>query len=273
MPNTPQHSLALAGAKTPALISRLTLLTVLIASSPLALPFDASAHAQMQLPERPSKAGEPPALTYQAPRASAGLTGAQTLTKSQGMRARKRGEVAAALGLLRPIAEAGDPESQNVVGEILTDGGRDVTIDDVEAAAWFRKAAIQGFAAGQVNLGLMLEHGKGVTRDLAEASRWFRRAALEGFAEGQHNLARMYETGTGLPLDLGQAVFWYAKAVNQNFAPAQFAYGLMHRDGIGVPRNPAEAIRLFRRAASQGMVEARQALEALEEANTTSSRS
>jgi uncharacterized protein len=257
-----------ARVKTLALLPPLLpLLTVLIASSP------AAAHAQPYAqPEVPSRPGAPPAMTIEPARAAAGLTPAQALAKSKGMRAIKLADFPAALELLRPIADAGDPEAQNAVGEILTDGKRGVTIDDAQAAAWFRKAATQGYAAGQVNLGLMLEHGTGVAADVAEAARWYRRAALEGFAEGQHNLARLYETGKGLPLDLGQAVFWYAKAVNQNFAPAQFAYGLMHRDGIGVTRNPAEAIRLFRRAAAQGMTEAREALEELEALNTTSSR-
>jgi len=263
MPNTTQHSPACARVHTLALIP---LVTFLIAS-PIA------AYAQMTplAPEVPSRPGAPPAVTIQPPRAAAGLTPAQNLAKSKGMRAHKRGEFAAAIELLRPIAETGDPEAQNAVGEMLTDGKGGVTIDEIEAAAWFRKAAMQGYAPGQVNLGLMLEVGQGVIRDQAEASRWYRRAALDGFAEGQHNLARLYETGKGVPLDIGQAVFWYAKAVNQNFAPSQYAYGLMHRDGIGVPRNPAEALRLFRRAAAQGMTEAREAVEALEQATSTSS--
>lgn len=270
MQNTTQLSPARARVNP---LARFSLLTVLIASSPLALSIDAHAQ-QTQLPyEVPSRAAEKPAVTIQPPKAAAGLTPAQALARSKGMRALKRGEFAAALELLRPIAETGDPEAQNAVGEMLTDGKSGVTIDVVEAAAWFRKAAVQGFAAGQVNLGLMLEHGQGVARDEAEAARWYRRAALEGFAEGQHNLARLHETGKGLPLDLGQAVFWYAKAVNQNFAPSQFAYGLMHRDGIGVTRNPAEALRLFRRAASQGLTEAREAVEEMEAQPTvTSSR-
>jgi TPR repeat protein len=269
MPNTTQHSPARARVNS---LARFPLLTVLIASFAIASS-SVDSYAQMQAPpEVPSRPGAPPAVTIQPPRATAGLTPAQQLARSKGMRALKLGEFATAIELLRPIAEAGDPEAQNAVGEMLTDGRPGVTVDIVEAAAWFRKAAIQGFGAGQVNLGLMLEHGQGVVRDEAEASRWYRRAALEGFAEGQHNLARVYETGKGLPLDLGQAVFWYAKAVNQNFAPSQFAYGLMHRDGIGVTRNPAEAIRLFRRAAAQGLTEAREALEELEVANTTSSR-
>jgi TPR repeat protein len=267
MSNTTQHSRIRAGATS----ALLPLLTVLIASSPLALPLDA--HAQQQPAfEVPSKAGAPPTVTMQTPKTSAALTPAQSLAKSKGMRALKRGEFAAALEALRPIADAGDPEAQNAVGEMLTDGKAGVDINVGEAVAWFRKAAIQGYGAGQVNLGLMLEHGQGIAQNEAEASRWYRRAALEGFAEGQHNLARLYETGKGLPLDLGQAVFWYAKAVNQHFAPSQFAFGVMHRDGIGVSRNAAEAIRLFRRAAAQGLTEAREALEELEAANTTSSR-
>jgi TPR repeat protein len=268
MPNTTQHSPARARVNP---LARLPLLTVLIASFAIASS-SADAHAQQPPPEVPSRPGAPPAMTIQPPKAAAGLTPAQHLARSKGMRALKLGEFATAVELLRPIAEAGDPEAQNAIGELLTEGKPGVTVDVVEAAALFRKAAIQGFAAGQVNLGLMLEHGQGVIRDEAEAARWYRRAALEGFAEGQHNLARVYAAGKGLPLDIGQAVFWYAKAVNQNFAPSQLAYGLMHRDGIGVTRNPAEAIRLFRRAAAQGMTEAREALEELETSTATSSR-
>lgn len=265
MPNTTQLPRVLASA-TP-----LALLTFLIASSPIVSSTDVHAQRQPLGTEVPSKAGEPPKVTLESPKAAPGLTPAQHLAKSKGMRALKLEDFATAIDLLRPLADAGDPESQNAVGEMLTDGKKGVTIDTVEAAVLFRKAAIQGFAAGQVNLGLMLEHGQGVIRDEAEAARWYRRAALDGFAEGQFNLARLYEKGKGLPLDLGQAVFWYAKSVNQNFAPAQFTYGLMHRDGIGVPRNPAEAIRLFRRAAAQGMTEAREALEELEAKTSTSS--
>lgn len=266
MPNTTQLPSAFSRA-TP-----FALLTLLIASSPIVSITDAYAQRPPLNQEVPSKAGEPPKVTMEGPKAAPGLTPAQHLAKSKGMRALKLTDFATAVDLLRPLAEAGDPECQNAVGELLTEGKKGVNVDTIEAATLFRKAAIQGFPAGQVNLGLMLEHGQGVIRDEPEAARWYRRAALEGFAEGQHNLARLYEKGKGLPLDLGQAVFWYAKAVNQNFAPAQYAYGLMHRDGIGVPRNPAEAIRLFRRAAAQGMTEAREAIDEMEAQTSSSSR-
>jgi len=57
-----------------------------------------------------------------------------------------------------PLAEAGDAESQNVVG-------------------------------------FMLFHGDGVSVDRARAEMWFRRAAEQGNVRGHHNLAVMYSMG------------------------------------------------------------------------------
>ena len=47
----------------------------------------------------------------------------------------------------------------------------------VEAAKWFRKAADQGIALAQANLGLCYEKGEGVPRDIAEAMKWYRLAS------------------------------------------------------------------------------------------------
>ena len=38
----------------------------------------------------------------------------------------------------------------------------------------------------------MYERGRGVRQDFAEAVRWFRRAAEQGNARGQNNLGAMY---------------------------------------------------------------------------------
>ena len=67
--------------------------------------------------------------------------------------------------------------------------GRGVARDDAEAdVRWYRRAAEQGNASGQVNLGLRYSTGRGVARDDAEAVRWYRRAAEQGNASGQYNL-------------------------------------------------------------------------------------
>ena len=72
--------------------------------------------------------------------------------------------------------------------------------DAAEAVAWFRKAAEQGFAEAQNNLGWMYSQGKGLAKDEAEAVRWYRKAAEQGLARAQHNLGVMYREGPSRPL-------------------------------------------------------------------------
>jgi TPR repeat protein len=44
-------------------------------------------------------------------------------------------------------------------------------------AGWYRKAADQGHARAQCNLGLMYANGQGVAQDHATATTWLRKAA------------------------------------------------------------------------------------------------
>ena len=63
--------------------------------------------------------------------------------------------------------------------------------------SWWRKAAEQGYAGAQYNLGLMYYHGKGVSQDYEEAASWVRKAADQGDAAAQNNLGSMYREGKG----------------------------------------------------------------------------
>jgi TPR repeat protein len=56
--------------------------------------------------------------------------------------------------------------------------------DYKEAVKWYRKAAEQGNAAGQYNLGLMYRIGRGVPKDYVAAYAWYRLAAYSGFKGG-----------------------------------------------------------------------------------------
>ena len=58
--------------------------------------------------------------------------------------------------------------------------GQGVTQDYSEAVKWFRKAAEQGYAAAQNNLGMCYKNGEGVTRDYSEAVKWYQKAAERG---------------------------------------------------------------------------------------------
>ena len=66
--------------------------------------------------------------------------------------------------------------------------GDGVTKDAAEAVKWFRKAAEQGDAKAQYNLGLCYGHGDGIAKDPVEAYMWLSVAAAAG--EGEALLRR-----------------------------------------------------------------------------------
>ena len=74
-----------------------------------------------------------------------------------------------------------------------------------------KKAAEQGDADAQHNLGVMYAYGKGVPEDDAEAVRWYLKAAEQGHADAQHNLGVMYAYGKGVALDYAEAAHWRRK--------------------------------------------------------------
>ena len=79
--------------------------------------------------------------------------------------------------------------------------GRGVAKDDAQAVAWYRKAADQGLALAQINLGVMYANGRGVAKDDDEAVAWCRKAADQGLALAQNNLGGMYANGRGVAKD------------------------------------------------------------------------
>jgi TPR repeat protein len=79
---------------------------------------------------------------------------------------------------------------------MLYANGQGVVKDDAEAVRWFRKAADQGDAGAQNNLGVMYEQGRGgLVKDEAEAIRWYGKAADQGYSRAQNNLARLGRPG------------------------------------------------------------------------------
>ena len=105
--------------------------------------------------------------------------------------------------------------------------------DDKEAAKWYRKAAEQGNAYGQQELGVMYSEGEGVEKDAKEAVKWYRKAAEQGNANGQYWLAQMYWKGVGVLEDEKEASKWFRKAAHQGHASSQFNLGLHFQYGVG----------------------------------------
>ncbi|MHB1184235.1 MAG: tetratricopeptide repeat protein [Desulfobulbia bacterium] len=82
-------------------------------------------------------------------------------------------------------ANAGNAVDQNMLGEMYVFDPY-LSTDYEKAVSWFLKAAEQGHAEAQFNLGVMYFKGKGVLdRDYFEAERWFQKAANQGHAEAK----------------------------------------------------------------------------------------
>ena len=108
------------------------------------------------------------------------------------------------------LAEKGDATAQLSLGIKYKHSG-----NNREAVKWFRKAAKQGNAAAQYNLGWMYAKGIGVVKDKWEAVKWYLEAAKQGNAAAQYNLGWMYAEGIGVVKDKQKAVKWYLEAAEQ----------------------------------------------------------
>ena len=67
--------------------------------------------------------------------------------------------------------------------------GQGVPRDDIQAFAWYRRAARQGNALAQNNLALMYANGNGVKRDDVRALMWFNLAAANMESESARTQA------------------------------------------------------------------------------------
>src|SRR5215204_2645157 len=70
--------------------------------------------------------------------------------------------------------------------------------DYAAALPLLRTLAEQGSSAAQFYLGVMYSDGLGVPQDYAEALKWLRLAADKGIAEAQYSLGAMYDKGRGV---------------------------------------------------------------------------
>ncbi len=97
----------------------------------------------------------------------------------QARTAHERGDYAAELAIVRPLAEQGYPYAQFNLG-VLYDNGYGMPEDNAQAMIWYRKAAEQGLPQAQVNLAIMYEEGEGVPADYVEAYLWYALADAQG---------------------------------------------------------------------------------------------
>jgi TonB family protein len=102
-----------------------------------------------------------------------------------------------AIEICRKDAWQGHADTQLLLGHLLSGGRGILPVNVAEAATWYRKAAEQGRADAQVDVGIAYENGAGVPKDLSQALSWYRKAAEQGNETGlQYSLRlRMVTNG------------------------------------------------------------------------------
>jgi len=135
-------------------------------------------------------------------------------------------------------ANGGDAAAQVAAGESCaanaagmrnaTDAGASYKL----AADWYRKAAEQGFVAGEMHLAaLYRDGGKGFPRDMEQAVVWYRKAAEQGDVTAQGTLGVLYSIGQGVEKNDVEAYFWLDIAASVK-GPKQSQYA-QNRQMIG----------------------------------------
>ncbi|HXX18586.1 MAG TPA: tetratricopeptide repeat protein [Candidatus Acidoferrum sp.] len=175
---------------------------------------------------------------------------------------------------LETQAEGGDATAQLELARAYEEGNG-VTVDQVSAAEWYRKAADQGNSNAQNQLGIMYQSGRGVERDESAAVAWYRKSARQGNSAAMFNLGAAYYNGTGVGTDDALSYAWFTlakQAGNPSAANAvQIAesemkpwsiaegfekLGMLYDTGEYLPPDPVQAVHWLTEAARRGDADA-----------------
>jgi len=137
-----------------------------------------------------------------------------------GMRAYNDGDFAQARRLWTPLAQAGDPRAQYMLG-YMAENGQGRAWSNHDAAAWYRLAANQSYPQAQLALGELYQRGMGVPRDPGQAAAQFQQAAEEGYGPAQFQYALALFHGAGVTQDFQQALRWFRAAARNGVAEAE----------------------------------------------------
>lgn len=117
---------------------------------------------------------------------------------------------------LLQAAELEDAKAMREMGEIASDGGRGMPLDQVVASNWFKKAAVKGDAQAQWRLGVRLANGVGIARDPVAAYAWLNLASSERFLTAAENARAARDT---VARSLSPAEIAKAQALSSKWKP------------------------------------------------------
>ena len=157
----------------------------------------------------------------------------------------------------------GLPHAQYCMGKRYAEGYGGVKIDERVAAAWFRRAALQGHRDAQGRLGFLLLRGRGVREDEAEAYRWLTSAVRLGDVWACCTLGNMYDSEyahAAALKDDSVAAMWYSRGAEKGNGACQVSLARLYQEGRGVDQDYDESMKWILRAANSGVREGWQVL-------------
>jgi TPR repeat protein len=87
-----------------------------------------------------------------------------------------------------------------------------------------------------------------VPQDYGQAVAWYRRAAEQGNALAQNNLGRMYGEGQGVPQDAVHAHMWFNLAASRESNPERRSTMAKNRDNLAARMTREQIAEAQRRA-------------------------
>jgi TPR repeat protein len=126
---------------------------------------------------------------------------------------------------LKQLAKNENAQAQIYLGSLYA-SGHGVKINHKRAALWYERAAKQGFAPAQFNIGFLLLHGasngtkNGIRANPKAAARWLKKAADQNVSDAQFLLCQLFHQGRGVPRSYGEATALCRKAALKGLASA-----------------------------------------------------
>jgi len=157
---------------------------------------------------------------------------------------------------LKKAADQGYAQAELALGLLLEKRNSGIAEDDAQAAGLLRKAADQGLAEAQYQLALSYRHGIGVTEDNAQAAAWLQKAAQQKNANAMAELADLYAHGQGVGKDEKQTFALATQAAALGSAQGEYELGLAYESGQGTKKDKGQATDWYRKAADQGLAQA-----------------
>lgn len=128
-----------------------------------------------------------------------------------------------------PLAEAGQPDAEFRVGQML-EHGIGVEKDISKAADWYHRSAEHGVTSAMLSYGLLLRAGQGAGKDDVAGAAWIMKAAEAGQPTAQAHLGTIYRTGTGLPRNIIKAREWFLRSAQGGSGIGMFNLAMLSFD-------------------------------------------